>query len=230
MTFYDRAAPESAEQVLAWDGGVSWIAHPEEKGRRASHAIETGAGTWLVDPLDATNLESVLDPLEEVVGVVVCSSWHARDAGVLARRHHVAVHVPTWITRVTERIDAPVEEYTLAPSDAFRVIPCRPFPSFQEAFLVHGETLVVPDSLVTVDHWLLDDERLGLPAFRRLQPPAQLRGLEPERILVGHGPGVTERAPEALATALSGARQTAPRALVAHGPEMLRGMVDVLRG
>ena len=230
MTFYDRAAPESAEQVLAWDGGVSWIAHPEEKGRRASHAIETGAGTWLVDPLDATNLESVLDPLEEVVGVVVCSSWHARDAGVLARRHDVAVHVPTWITRVTERIDAPVKEYTLAPSDAFRVIPCRPFPSFQEAFLVHGETLVVPDSLVTVDHWLLDDERLGLPAFRRLQPPAQLRGLEPERILVGHGPGVTERAPEALATALSGARQTAPRALVAHGPEMLRGMVDVLRG
>jgi hypothetical protein len=230
MSFYDRAAPESAERVLEWDGGVSWIAHPDEKGQRASHAIETRAGTWLVDPLDATNLGSVLDPLDEVVGVVVCSSWHARDAGALARRHDVSVHVPAWMSRVTERIDAPVEAYTLAPADAFRVIPCRPFPSFQEAFLVHGGTLVVPDSLVTVDHWLLDDERLGLPAFRRLQPPAQLRGLEPERILVGHGPGVTERAPEALETALSGARRSAPRAFAAQTPEMVRALVDALRG
>ena len=230
MSFYDRAAPEPAEQGLAWASGRSWIAHPDEKGRRASHAIETRAGTWLVDPLDATNLGSVLDPLDEVVGVVVCSSWHARDAGALARRHDVSVHVPAWMSRVTERIDAPVEAYTLAPADAFRVIPCRPFPSFQEAFLVHGGTLVVPDSLVTVDHWLLDDERLGLPAFRRLQPPAQLRGLEPERILVGHGPGVTERAPEALETALSGARRSAPRAFAAQTPEMVRALVDALRG
>ncbi len=230
MSFYSRAAPERAERVLEWDGGVSWVAHPEEKGRRASHAIETETGTWLVDPLDATDLDGLLDGRPEVVGVIVCSSWHARDAATLARRHDVAVHVPTWMARVTERVDAPVETYTLAPSDAFRVIPCRPFPGFQEAFLVHGETLVVPDSLVTVDHWLLDDERLGLPAFRRLQPPTQLRGLEPERILVGHGSGVTERAPGALETALSGARRSAPRALVAQAPEMARGLVDAVRG
>jgi hypothetical protein len=229
MTVYDHGPPEAAEQVLAWEGGRSWIAHPDEQGRRASHAIETDRGVWLVDPLDATNLASVLDPLGEVVGVLVCSSWHARDAGTLARRHDVAVHVPTWLGRVPARIDAPVEEYTLAPADAFRVIPCRPFPLFQEAFLVHEGTLVVPDSLGTVEHCRVGDERLGLPPFRRLQPPVQLRGLDPERILVGHGPGVTERAPEALATALSGARRTSPRALVAHGPEMLRGLVDALR-
>jgi hypothetical protein len=226
---YDHSRPETARQVLDWDGGVSWIAHPDEDGRRASHAIETDDGTWLVDPLDATNLSGLLDPLDEVVGVAVCSSWHARDAGRLARRHDVAVHVPTWMDRVAGRVDAPVERYTLAPADAFRVLPCRPFPLFQEAFLVHEGTLMVPDSLGTVEHWRVGDERLGLPPFRRLQPPAQLRGLEPERVLVGHGPGVTERAPEALATALSGARRSAPRALVEHGPEMLRGMVDAVR-
>jgi hypothetical protein len=230
MTFYDHGPPETAEQVLAWAGGRSWVAHPGERGRRASHAIETDSGVWLVDPLDATNLEAVLDPLGEVVGVAVCSSWHARDAGTLARRHDIAVHVPVWMDRVEARIHAPVETYTLAPAASFRVVPCRPFPGFQEAFLVHGETLVVPDSLGTVDHWRLDGERLGLPPFRRLQPPAQLRGLDPERILVGHGRGVTERAPEALASALSGARRSTPRALVAHGPEMARGLVDALRG
>jgi hypothetical protein len=229
---YDHDTPETAEQVLEWDGGRSWIAHPDEEGRRASHAIETGEGTWLVDPLDATNLGELLAPLEAVVGVAVCSSWHARDAGLLARRHDVAVHVPTWMDRVGERVDAPVERYTLAPAESFQVIPCRPFPLFQEAFLFHESTatLVVPDSLGTVEHWRVGDERLGLPPFRRLQPPLQLRGLDPERILVGHGPGVTERAPAALAAALSGARRSAPRALVEHGPEMLRGMVDALRG
>ena len=227
---YDHGPPETAEQVLAWDGGRSWVAHPDEQGRRASHAIETEAGTWLVDPLDATNLASLLDPLAAVVGVAVCSAWHARDAGLLARRHGVSVHIPSWMDRVAERVDAPVERYTLAPAEEFRVLPCRPFPLFQEAFLVYQGTLVVPDSLGTVEHWRLGAERLGLPPFRRPQPPVQLRGLGPKRVLVGHGRGVTERPFEALETALSGARRSTPRALLEHGPEMLRGLADAMRG
>ncbi|ERH11240.1 MAG: hypothetical protein J07HX64_03024 [halophilic archaeon J07HX64] len=229
---YDHGPPTAAERVLDWDCGVSWVAHPSETGRRASHALETEEGVWLVDPLAATDLGDLLDPLGPVVGVAVCSSWHARDAGVLARRHDVSVHVPAWMDRVAERVDAPVERYTLTPAESFRVLPCRPFPLFQEVFLFHEQTgtLVVPDSLGTVDHWRLGAERLGMPPFRRPQPPVQLRGLNPERVLVGHGSGVTERAPEALETALSGVRRSTPRALVEHGPEMLRGLADALRG
>ncbi len=229
--FYDRGPPEVAEQTCAWGSGVSWIAHPDERGLRASHAVETDAGVWLVDPLDATNLETILDPLDEVVGVAVLSSWHARDAGVLARRHDVAVHVPTWMGRVPARVDAPVERYTLAPADEFRVFPCRPFPTWQEAMLYHEVTgtLFVPDSLGTVEHWCLADERLGLPLFRRPQPPVQLRGLAPDRILVGHGEPVTERAGDALANTLDGARRTLPRALVETGPPALRGALAAVR-
>ena len=84
---YDHGPPEEAERALYWSGGVSWIAHPAETGRRAGHAVKTDSGVWLVDPLDATNLGELLDPLGPVVGVAVCSSWHTRDADVLARRH-----------------------------------------------------------------------------------------------------------------------------------------------
>lgn len=229
--FYSRGRPEEAEQVAEWDGGVSWIAHPDERGRRASHAIETGEGVWLVDPLDATNLDALLDSLGEVVGVVVCSAWHARDAGLLARRHDVAVHVPTWMGRVAGRVDAPVERYTLAPDSAFRVLPCLPLPFWQEAFLYHERsgTLVVADSLGTVEYWLVGDERLGVSLVRRPQPPVQLRGLEPTRVLVGHGEPVTDHAAAALETALDGARRNFPRALADDGPTAVRGLLAALR-
>ena len=229
--FYNRGPPERAEQACAWEDGVSWIAHPDERGRRASHAIETEAGVWLVDPLDATNLADLLDPLGEVVGVAVLSSWHPRHAGRLARRYGVAVHVPTWMGRVSARVDAPVKRYTLAPSDAFRVVSARPFPTWQEAMLYHGATgtLFVPDSLGTVEHWCLAGERLGLPLFRRPQPPVGLRGLDPDRVLVGHGEPVTERAADALAGALDGTRQTLPRAFVETGPPALRGVLAAVR-
>ena len=229
--FYDRGPPEAAERVAEWDGGVSWIAHPDERGQRASHAIETDEGLWLVDPLDATNLESLLDPLGEVVGVAVLSAWHTRDAGVLARRHDVAVHVPTWMGRVAERVDAPVERYTLDPTEEFRVRPCLPLPAWQEGFLYHeqSDTLVVPDSLGTVEYWLVGDKRLGVSLLRRPQPPVQLRGLDPERVLVGHGAGVNEHAAAALETALAGARRNLPRALVEGGPTAVRGVLAALR-
>jgi hypothetical protein len=73
------------------------------------------------------------------------------------------------------------------------------------------------------------DERLGLPLFRRPQPPVQLRGLAPDRILVGHGEPVTERAGDALANTLDGARRTLPRALVETGPPALRGALAAVR-
>lgn len=229
MTIYDRGAPEPA-RLLEWDGGLSWIAHPDETGLRASHAIETDEGIWLVDPLDATNLDQI-DDLGEVVGVMVCSSWHSRDAGRFANRYDVSVHIPEWMRRVEARVDAPVERHSLAPSDAFRVLPCRPFPLWTEAFLYHdaSDTLHVADSMGTVDHWVLADERLGLAPFRRLQPPTHLRRLDPDRVLVGHGEPVLEDATTALAVALQRARSSTPRALVENGRTTFAGVMNAIR-
>lgn len=231
MAMYDRGESTGARIAAEWDGGISWIAHPEEDGQRASHAISTAEGVWIVDPLDAPNVEERIESLGEVVGVAVLSCWHARDAGTFARRHDVAVHVPTWMDRIEDRVDARIERYTLAPAPSFHTIPCRPFPLWQEVFLYHdpSDTLVCPDSLGTASQLRFEGERLGLPVFRRPQPPRQLAGLEPERILVGHGNGITEDAPAALETALADARRQFPRAVIEHGPHSFRSLLGVLR-
>jgi len=228
---YDRTNSDGARVVCEFDGGLTWVAHPDEGGLRASHALQGADGLWLFDPLDAPNLDDLLAGLGPVAGVAVCSSWHARNAGRVATRHGVAVHAPAWMRRVESRVDAPVRRYTLSPGDSdFETIPCRPFPLWDEVF-VHDEdsgTLVVPDSMATTELALLGNERLGLQWFRRPQPPEQLRGLEPTRILVGHGTPVTEDAPAALETALDGARRQFPRALLENGPESVRSLTDVL--
>lgn len=233
MTMYDRGHSEGARIVAESDEFVSWVAHPHEEAERTSHAIRTEEGVWVLDPLDAPNVGDVIDSLGDVVGVAVLSCWHARDAGVLARRHDVSVHVPAWMARITERVAAPVERYTLAPGGAgsgFHAVACRPFPGWQEVFLYHDPTgtLVSPESFGTTDHHCLADEQLGLMLLRRLQPPVQLGGLDPDRILVGHGEPVTEDASRALERALDGARRSFPNALREHGLESVRGVLAAL--
>lgn len=228
MVIYDRRSPPDSEVVREWETGFTWIAHPDEKAQRASHAIGTDDGVWLIDPIDAPDLDGRIEPLGTVAGVAVLSSFHGRDAGPVARRHDVAVHVPEWMGRIEERVDAPVRRYTLAPGDAgFHALPCRPFPVWEEVLLYHqpSGTLVVPESIGTADPHLVGDERLGLVTVRRLQPPAQLAGLDPDRILVGHGRGVTEDPGDALDSILDDARSTFPRAVVENGLASLRAML-----
>lgn len=231
MELYDRGDSAGVQVVCEWATGVSWLAHPDEGAQRASHAIGTDEGVWLIDPIDAPDLDGLIEPLGSVAGVAVLSSFHGRDAGPVARRHDVAVHVPEWMDRIEERVDAPIERYTLAPGDAgFHALPCRPFPAWQEVFLYHedGATLVVPESIGTADPYLVGDERLGLVTVRRLQPPRQLVGLDPERVLVGHGRGVTADAGDALDSVLQNARSTFPRAVVENGATSLRAMLGAL--
>lgn len=233
MPMYDRSESECARVVGECDDAVSWMAHPDEGGQRASHAIRTDEGVWLVDPLDAPNVDDLVNSLGDVAGVAVLSCYHARDAGRFARRHDVSVYVPEWMNRVEVRVDAPVERYTLAPGGpdtGFRTLPCRPFPCWQEVFLFHepSRTLVTPDSLGTCDQNCIGDERLGPVPIRRLQPPDQLRGLEPDRVLVGHGEPVTEDATTALEIALDGGPTSFPRAMLDHGPESVRSMLAAL--
>ena len=254
MPNYDRRDATGYREIDRWDGGVGWLAHPHETGQRASHAVvaddrversstgsrtQSGDGVWLLDPLDAPGVDDLIAEFGEVVGVAVLSNWHARDAGVFARRHDVRVHLPEWMTRVEGRVDAPVERYATGPGSrgfgdaGFRVRQCHPLPGWREgiAYRESDGTLYVPESMGTAPAYTVGEERLGLSVIRRPFPPRdRLAGVEPARVLVGHGAGVFEAADEALADALAGARRRFPRALAAHAGTQLRALVEAARG
>jgi len=233
MVVYDRRASTGGDIVGQWDDALSWIAHPHEEGKRASHALKTTDGVWLIDPLEMPGLTERVDELGSVAGVLVLSCWHARDAGPLARQYDVAVHIPEWMNRVESQVAAPIERYTFAPGTEaeFQTIACRPFPGWQEVFLYHepSATLVVPDSIGTTDYNRINQERAGIELFRRLQPPNELRGVEPERLLVGHGPPIDENATAALDQALSSGKHSFPDAFRAHGIDSIRMFIDAIR-
>ncbi|WP_439027393.1 hypothetical protein [Haloarchaeobius sp. DT45] len=234
MPVYDRRHATDYAVVDEFDGGVGWLAHPDEEGQRTSHAIRGEEGrVWLFDPIDAAEVEQLYADLGEVAGVAVCSSWHARDAGVFARRHDVSVFVPEWMDRVDDRVDAPVERYDgELGSSGFVVRRVDPLPGWQEAVCYRDadRTLYVPDVLSTAMKSCVGDERIGMFLFARFFPPREaFAGWRPERILVGHGTGVFDAADDALDDALEGARRRLPRGLFTRGPAQLRAMLGALR-
>ena len=224
-------APDPAVVDRAADG-VGWIAHPEETMERASHALATPAGVWLVDPLDAAGVKALVESLGEVAGVVVLSNHHARDADAFARRHDVPVTLPKPMTGVAEDLDAPVERVAVGdPLGGYELLAvARTGSVWQEYALYDGATLVVPESVGGADYQRVGDERLGVMLLRRLTPPRDgLGGLAPERVRCGHGPGVDEAAAAALEGALADARRRFPRALAAHGRRQVGTVLAALR-
>jgi hypothetical protein len=210
MPFKATGPATDLEAVDRWDGGVSWFAHPGETMQRTSHALATDAGVWLVDPLDAAGLDELLADLGDVVGVVVTMDRHTRDAAALARRHDA----PVWVQHPGDTdLDASTRTLGNRLADTpFEVLEVVSWPGWREVALFDGETLVVGDALGTAPHFVAGDETLGLHPFLRVAPPSSLRGLRPERILVGHGAGVTRDAPAALERAFATARRNLPRA------------------
>ncbi|GAB6877909.1 hypothetical protein JCM17823_01830 [Halorubrum gandharaense] len=207
-------------EIDRFDGGVGWVAYPNEGMERASHALavhneesETD-DVWVLDPVDAPALDDLLAEFGEVAGVVVMLDRHKRDAAAVATRHDVSVHIPEWMTGVASDLDAPVERFGSRLADTgFEAIRVRnsSLPPWQEVGLFDGETLVVPESLGTASYFRGDRERLGVHPMLRLTPPRRaLSGYDPERVLVGHGVGVHERAGEAIDDALANARRKAP--------------------
>jgi hypothetical protein len=200
--------------VTRWEGGLSWIAHPDEGMLRASHALATDDGVWLVDPVDAEGLDDLLADLGEVVGVAVCLDRHHRDAATLAARHEVSVWVPRWM-RGSVDFESPEYFDDALPGTDYRVIPVVDNPFWKEAALFDADagTLVVPEAVGTGTYFRGGDERLGVhPMLRAFPPRRQLGDLAPERVLVGHGEPVTTGGTEALREALRGARRRAPAA------------------
>ncbi|USZ76240.1 hypothetical protein NGM07_02685 [Halorussus vallis] len=200
------------EEIDRWDGGVGWIAHPDESMERASHALAVDGAVWVVDPVDAPDVDDLVGEFGEVEGVVVLLNRHYRDADRIARRHDVPVYVPSWFDRPDD-VTAPVRGFENGlPESDYRLLKVVDSFGWQEAALYDGETgtLVVPEAVGTAPFFRAKGERLGVHPMLRLTPPRVLRGFRPERVLVGHGRGILDGAGDALSTALGGARRRAP--------------------
>lgn len=192
------------EAVTEWAGGFSWIAYPDERSLRASHALATDAGVWVVDPVDAVGLDDRLAELGTVAGVVVIQDRHTRDAVAVARRHDVAVSVPEWMTLVREKLATTPETVgEELPGTDYAVHRLLDTDEWEEAVLVDetAGTLVVPEALGTLASFGTEDDVLGLhPGLD--DPPSGLAEWEPDRVLVGHGESVHSEATAALRAAI----------------------------
>jgi len=224
-----RAGLGTFEPVDRFEGGVGWIAHPDEAMQRTGHALVDDGDVWLVDPVDAEGLDEYLADLGTVRGVVVLYNYHRRDASAIAARHDVPVLLPAGMTALTDRdVAAPVRrvEGQLGDTGYFlRVVTANRF--WQEWALFDGETLLVAESVGTAAYFLAPGERLGVSLARRPVPPGEtLRDVDPDRVLCSHGEGVTADAAGELRRALDEARRTAPRMYLRYGPTLLRNLVS----
>jgi hypothetical protein len=207
----------AVNEIDRWERGAGWIAHPDEEMQRASHIladpVEDGADQlYVVDPVDVPGLDEWLAEMGEVAGVLVLLDRHKRDAAALATRHDVAVHIPSWMSGVASKLDAPVERLggTVAGFEVRRLID-NPF--WQEAALYDpdAKVLFTPEAFGTVDYYCAPGERVGVHPALRLFPPKQLGDLNVAHLLVGHGEGVESDTNEAIRKALAGSRARAPK-------------------
>jgi hypothetical protein len=200
VTDDDSTDRPTLQTVDEWADGFSWIAYPDERGQRASHALKTEAGVWVVDPVDAAGLDDHLTDLGAVAGVVVIQDRHTRDAVAVADRHDVPVYVPDWMELAREKLGTTAEPLdSELPGTDYAVHELIATDEWEEAILVDEtrDILVVPEAVGTLDAFEGSDGSLGVhPALD--DPPASLSEWRPEHVLVGHGHSVHGDADAAL--------------------------------
>lgn len=198
----------NAEFVDDWEKGFGWIGKPEEKMKRTSHAF-VDDGLYLVDPLDAQNLDEKIDEFGEVKGIVLLFERHERDSEKLAERYDCPVYVPEWFER---ELDTEVEKISgNVPGTDWEIHTVVESRMANEAALYNRNTrtLIVADALGTTKHLRGRGEKLGMNPLYRLNPPKKLLDFEPERIFCGHGEGITENVTETMEkTVRKGRRKT----------------------
>lgn len=174
--------------------GFGWIV--EEAMTRTTHALATDGRIWLVDPIDWPDAIARAEALGTPAGVIQLLDRHDRDCATLASR----LGVPHLV--------AP-DEIAGSP---FVCVPIMRRKYWRESALWWPETrtLACADALGTNRFYTAGKAPLGVHVFLRLTPPRALRAFEPDRILVGHGEGLT--GPDA-AKALRDALRTSRRGL-----------------
>ena len=182
--------------VDEWEHGFGWA--QDELMQRASHALETDGRVWLIDPVDDAELEERVRALGEPAGVLQLLDRHNRGCEAWAGRLGVP-HLRAW------RDDVP-----------FTVLPLRDNRWWREAAVwdVPSRTLVVAEALGTAAYYCAPGDRIGVHPVVRPFPPRSLVGLQPSRILFGHGAGLHgDGTPVALTEAVRTARRRLPAAL-----------------
>ena len=177
------------------DGVAGWL-DDGERMRRTSHALESGGRVWLFDVVDWPGLDDLVAELGEPAGVVQLLDRHGRDCAAVARRLGVPYHVVP-------------RELPGTPFELRQVVRSR---WWREAALWWPDRrlLLVADALGTIAFFRAGDEPAGLHPMLRLRPPRALCGLEPERLLVGHGESLDGQ-PGVVAEALKTGRRRIPR-------------------
>lgn len=189
---------------------IGWIAPEPAFMQRASHALATSAGVYLIDPVDGPQVDERVRALGTPVGVIQLLDRHTRDSEALAERYDVPLHrVPT----------------KSIPGSPFQILTVLRTPVWKEAALWWPEhrTLIVAEALGSAPYYRAPHVPLAVHPFLRLLPPRTFTGLSPEHVLVGHGEGIHGAdAKAALSQALVGSRRGAPGWLVSQGRARLK--------
>ena len=193
--------------------GFSW--YPEEAMTRTAHALDTGDGVWLVDPVDVPEALERAAALGTPAGVVQLLDRHNRDCAAIAARLGVPhLRVPSAI-----------------PGAPFTVVPVLKVPRWHEVALWWPErrALVVAEAVGTNGMYRLGSASAGIHPLLRGLPPGALRGYAPEHLLVGHGPGVHgPQAAAALEEAYARSRKDLPK-LLTRVPSMVKAAIRTRR-
>jgi hypothetical protein len=193
--------------------GFSWF--PEEALTRTSHAIDTGDGVWLIDPVDVPEAIERAQGLGTPAGVIQLLDRHNRDCAAVAARLGVPhLQLPATI-----------------PGSPFQVIRVLDAPRWHERALWWPErrVLVVAEVIGTSEIFRLGRGPAGVHPMVRAMPPGALRHYQPEHLLVGHGPGVHgPLAARALEDAYERSRRDLPK-LALQVPAMAKAAVATRR-
>ena len=197
-----------------FEHGFSWF--PDDTLRRTGHALDTGDGVWLVDPVDVPAAIERAAERGTPAGVLQLLDRHDRDCAAIAARLGVP-HL---------RLPAAI------PGSPLVVVPVMSLPLWHEVALWWPErrVLVVAETIGTTRGFFAPGgQPAGVHPVLRLAPPGALRGFEPEHLLVGHGRGVHgPAAAAALAGAYARARKDLPR-LALTLPGMARAALTTRR-
>ena len=179
------------------EDGFGWAI--DEPLERTSHALRVDGRVWLIDPVDAPELEDRIRALGEPGGVLQLLDRHARDGAAWAARLGVPL----------------VRAFEGVPGTPFQALPVLDNRFWREVALwePQSRTLLCAAVLGTLEFFRAVDERIGMHPLLRLAPPRSLLSVAPERVLVGHGGGIHRDAAAAVHDTVRNARRRIPAAL-----------------
>ena len=141
--------------VDEFDGCLGWVVE-DELIRRTSHALLVDGGVWLVDAVDAPEVEPRVRSLGEPRGVIQLLDRHNRDCEALARRLGVRHYLVPF---------APVPG-----AAAFDFVPIVRNRFWREVALWWRDRRVLAcgDALGTIGYFVTRADPLGVHPFLRL--------------------------------------------------------------